>query len=489
MLVLPVEKRIDWRRPPIVLIVLVLVNFIVFAFYQSDDEQHSIDAINAYLDGDLLDIEWQAFGAYAREKKLPYELDKANQVITWHMATDDQFGQFVKTQKRYYINSKNERKWRLGRQAVEVHSSKISYNAFALSVQNIKFIKLISHQFLHGDFMHLLGNMVFLILTGFAVEAAIGSLRFLTYYLLSGIGSGLLFALLADPTSSGLVGASGAISGVMAMYVMLFRTKKIQFFYWFFIFTGYFRAAAIIMLPLYIAYELLNYFTSVNSNVAYTAHIGGFIVGAALIYATQSINENAIDEQYLEGEKSDPTEQAIQKIYALIAQCNFRQAWKSLKILKQAQPNKIELVEIEYNLIKALHPKKHNEYLLHRMDKFGNSKAILQAQLQLWKQHTEAQNQQLSFAKRNQLLQSALELNALNDAENIFESILSDINSNSAELGNIDQDDTEKRMQCAISARRLAAYCQSNEHHDKSSKYTHLADATIAVNRNISEAT
>lgn len=485
MLVLPVEKRIDWKRPPIVLIALVLINFIVFAFYQSDDEQHSIDAINAYVDSDLLDIEWRAFNAYAREKKLPYKLEKTNQIITWHMATDDQFGEFVKTQKRYYINSNNERKWRLGRQAVEVHSSKISGNAFALSVQNIKFVKLLSHQFLHGDFMHLLGNMVFLILTGFAVEAAIGSLRFLGYYLLSGIGSGLLFTLLADPTSSGLVGASGAISGVMAMYVMLFRTTKIQFFYWFFVFTGYFRAAAIIMLPLYIGYELFNYFTNVNSNVAYTAHIGGFIVGAALIYTTQSINNTAIDDEYLDGEKGDPTEQAIQKIYTLIAQCNFRQAWKSLKLLKQSQPNKAELVEIEYNLIKALHPKKHDEYLRHRMDKIGNSKAISRAQLLLWKRHTEAQNKELNFAKKSQLLRSALELNALKEAENIFESIHSNIDSDN----NTDQDDTEIRMQCAILARRLAAYCQSNQRLEKSSKYSHLAETTIAVNRNISEAT
>jgi membrane associated rhomboid family serine protease len=483
MLVLPVEKRIDWKRPPIVLIALVLVNFIVFAFYQSDDRQHSIDATNTYLDSDLLDIEWQAFNAYVRDKKLAYKLDKANPSIAWRMATDDQFGQFVKAQKRYYINSNHERKWRLARQAVEVYSSKISHNAFALNVQNIKIVQLFSHQFLHGDFMHLLGNMVFLILTGFAVEAAIGSLRFLSYYLLSGLGSGLLFALLAEPASSGLVGASGAISGVMAMYVMLFRNKKIQFFYWFFVFTGYFRAAAIIMLPLYIGYELFNYFTNTDSNVAYTAHIGGFIVGAALIYATQSINNVAIDEDYLEGEKDDTTEQAIQKIYALIAQCNFRQAWKSLKFLKQAQPNKAELVEVEYNLIKALHPKKRNEYLLHRMDKSGNSKALLIAQLQLWKQYTETQKQQLSFAKKAQLLQSALELDKLNDAENIFESTLVEINND-----NVNHDNTETRMQCAILARRIAAYCQSNERHEKSSKYSNLADSTIAFNGSISEA-
>jgi len=461
MLVVPIEKRIDWKRPPIVLIILVVLNVLVFAFYQTDDENHANDAIEAYLETDLQDIEWKAFKAYARERKFDIELKKNDSQIIWLMAADQQFGDFVKDNKNFYINKNLEQKWQLERQSVEIHSSRMSGNALALSVQKLNPIQLISHQFLHGGMMHLIGNIVFLILTGFAVEAAIGSLRFLGFYLLSGIGGGLLFAITAEPTSSGLVGASGAISGVMTMYVMLFRARKIQFFYWFLFFTGYFRAMAIIMVPWYIGYEIYQYVANTGSNVAYTAHLGGFIVGALLIYLTQKINNDAIDDEYIENkEEEDPLNESIQKVYTLMAQCNFSQAWKMLKPLKAENPNLAPLVGIEFNLIRAIYPQKKNDYLLHRMDKAGNSKPIIADQLTLWNAQTPDQKHSISFAKKSQLLINSLELNALKTAEDIFSSL-----SNTQEL----------HVETASLARRIAVYCQDQGRSDKTDQYNDIA--------------
>lgn len=465
MLVVPVEKRIDWKRPPIVLIILVIINFLMFAFYQSDDEQHANDAIETYVETGLFDIEWNAFKAFVREMDYNIELDKRNPQAVWLMATDDQFSDFVKDKQQYYINNKHLEQWRLERQSVEVHASKMSGTALALSVQKLNVLQLISHQFLHGDMNHLLGNMVFLILTGFAVEAAIGSLRFLSFYLLSGIGGGLLFALTAEPNSAGLVGASGAISGVMTMYVMLFKTKKIQFFYWFLIFTGYFRAMAIIMLPWYIGYELYQYFSNSTSNVAYTAHLGGFIVGAILIYITQKINKTAIDDDYVEcKEERDPLGESIQKIYNQMAQCNFAQAWKMLKPLKAEHRNLASLTEIEYHLIRAQYPRKKNEYLLHRMDKPGNCKALIQDQLNYWKSLAPEQKQASAFTKKNQLLLNALELNALKPAEDIFNSL---------------KESQEQKMEVASLARRIAIACRTQGRTDKEEHYNQLAQKSL----------
>ena len=461
MIVVPVEKGIDWKRPPIVLIALVIINLLVFAFYQMDDDILANNAFEAYYDRNLVDLEWQAFEAFAHNQKLPIELDKENVELQYYMSTSANFGQFVKDNQRFYINKKHIKKWQLARQEVEIFSSQISSNEMGFNPSKISVIQLFSYQFLHGGIMHLLGNMVFLILTGFAVEAAIGSLRFLAFYLLAGIGSALFFALFSSPYSSSLVGASGSISGVMAMYVVLFQARKIQFFYWFFIFTGYFKAAAIIMLPFYVAFEVYKFMTDIGSNVAYTAHIGGFIVGATLVYLTQSINNSAIDDNYLSGiEEVDEFSLKLQKVYNYIGQCNFQQAWNLLKKLKTEHPEKHILTEIEFNLILALHPKKSGDYLIHRMDKIGNSKPIIDAQIRFWNKQSDEKKQSIGFHKKNLLLQNCLRVDEFSCAESIF---------NSIKVG------TNKNIEKAVMARHLATYSQSNNKPEDAQRFDLLS--------------
>ncbi|WP_422367027.1 rhomboid family intramembrane serine protease [Pelagibius sp.] len=140
-------------------------------------------------------------------------------------------------------------------------------------------VTLLSHQFLHGDFMHLFGNMLFLWVFGDNVEDAMGHVRFLIFYLLCGALAGLA-QLLVDPASTTpLIGASGAISGILGAYLILHPKAKVL--------------VPVIIIPLYLPAWLLlifwfgfQFFALANggdSNVAWWAHIGGFIAGAALI--------------------------------------------------------------------------------------------------------------------------------------------------------------------------------------------------------------
>ncbi|MFT6097470.1 MAG: membrane associated rhomboid family serine protease [Arenicella sp.] len=461
MIIVPVEKRVDWKRPPVVLILLVLVNVLVFAFYQSGDSSHLSSAVQSYQSRDLLDQEWAAYKAYARRTDPKRKLDKRDPATPWVIVSDAGFDRFIEKNHRHYISEKNYPRWRRARDRVEQSSSKMSAAAYGLNAAEIKPLQLLTYQFLHGGFMHILGNMVFLVLTGFAVEAALGSLRFLGFYLLSGIGSGLLYALF-ESSGGLLVGASGSISGVMAMYVVLFGMRKIQFFYWFFIFTGYVRAAAIIMLPFYIGFEIVQYYSNDGSNVAYTAHIGGFLVGAALVFLTQSLNKRGIDESYIEGPEGtpDPFAESITKLYSLIAQCDFKRAWGILKPLKSQYPNRPILIEIEFNLVRALHPRKLQEYLLHRMDKAGNNKALIFAQLDAWKNLGSEQRQKISFVKKSTLLQNLLDYDVLQGAEALF---------NELKL------ESDHDLEIAMLAQRLATYCQTIHNTEKMLLYRTLA--------------
>ena len=140
---------------------------------------------------------------------------------------------------------------------------------------------LVTSQFLHGGFAHLFGNMVFLWVFGDNVEDAMGHRRFLAFYLICGVLAALAH-IAADPTSATpTIGASGAISGVLGAYLILHPKSRIL--------------VPVIVIPLYLpAWLVLTawfglQFVSASSgpvaqNVAWWAHIGGFVAGAALIF-------------------------------------------------------------------------------------------------------------------------------------------------------------------------------------------------------------
>ncbi|MGO1117418.1 rhomboid family intramembrane serine protease [Rhodovibrionaceae bacterium A322] len=143
------------------------------------------------------------------------------------------------------------------------------------------FLTLFSSQFLHGGFLHLAGNMLFLWVFGDNIEDAMGHKRFLVFYLLCGLAAGLIhFA--ADPGSRiPTVGASGAISGVLGAYLLLHPRAKVLvpiFFIPLFV-------PAFVLLIFWFAMQVLSAAGSSAdmAGVAWWAHIGGFLVGMGLV--------------------------------------------------------------------------------------------------------------------------------------------------------------------------------------------------------------
>ena len=142
-------------------------------------------------------------------------------------------------------------------------------------------LTLFTSMFLHGGFMHLLGNMLYLWIFGDNVEDAMGHWRFAFFYLLCGVIAGLAHAVL-DPTSQiPAIGASGAISGVLGAYLMLHPKRGV----WILIFFMPIRFPAWGVLGAWIGYQIFNAVASdgVGGGVAWYAHIGGFVAGALLV--------------------------------------------------------------------------------------------------------------------------------------------------------------------------------------------------------------
>jgi membrane associated rhomboid family serine protease len=143
--------------------------------------------------------------------------------------------------------------------------------------------------FLHGGFMHLFGNMLFLWIYGDNVEYRLGRWRYLIYYLLTGVAATLFYTLFAPQSKLPLVGASGAISGVLGFYFIWFPRNTVRMLVFLFpFFMNVIQVPARLVLGIYLVIDNLLPFLFVRSaaggGVAHGAHIGGFIAGLLIAW-------------------------------------------------------------------------------------------------------------------------------------------------------------------------------------------------------------
>ncbi|OWJ78208.1 rhomboid family intramembrane serine protease [Haematobacter genomosp. 1] len=142
----------------------------------------------------------------------------------------------------------------------------------------------LTSMFLHGGFLHLLGNMLFLYVFGDNLEDRMGRLPFLAFYIASGLGAGAL-QIAAGPTSSvPMVGASGAIAGVMGGYLLLFPKARVDLLVIFIFFIRIITLPASLVLAYWFVIQIVaGAFTAeADAGVAHWAHVGGFVVGGLL---------------------------------------------------------------------------------------------------------------------------------------------------------------------------------------------------------------
>ena len=146
---------------------------------------------------------------------------------------------------------------------------------------------LVTSTFLHADILHVGGNMLYLFIFGPAVEERLGFQRFLGFYLAAGITAGLATVAMAPASQVAVIGASGAIAGVLGAYLVLFPRARITTILPFFVFFQLVRVPAIFYLMLWFAIQLYAGLTSgvegpLVGGVAWWAHVGGFLFGVAI---------------------------------------------------------------------------------------------------------------------------------------------------------------------------------------------------------------
>ena len=336
MIIVPVTGKISRRNLPLVTIGLILINCLVFFIFQLNDNRRSQEAFAFYFTSGLSEIEMSRFIEYrntaSEENSGSQDLENLSDEELWSlylsMNGDIAFIEKLRSEQIITPQDSEYPAWSQLRNEYEYLESKITSANYGLIPAQAKPLTFFTYMFLHGGFQHLLGNMVFLWLVGCMIEMGSGRFFCGVTYVLTGLGAAALYWLLNPGSSIYLVGASGSIAGLMGAFCVLYGRKKVKFFYSLGFYFNYFRAPAIIILPVWIAKEIYFLYTDDIGNVAYEAHLGGLISGAMLglmgYFLFFNINADALQTDEQVDEISPLIEKALEHVSQLDMEAGSR---------------------------------------------------------------------------------------------------------------------------------------------------------------------
>ena len=357
MLIIPFDRQIDWRRPPVVTLLLIALNVIAYALWQSEDNEHYRAAFAYYFESELPTLELPHYLAYQREKSAEVHATEGqttasakelppllHPLLLQEMQADTPFmerlraGQIIRPDDAAYPG------WQTQRRNFENKLNTAVFYRYGLRTGEVEIINLVAHFFLHASWGHLIGNMLFLLAVGFIVEAVLGSWTYGLCYVVLGLSAAAFTIALRPDGLLPSIGASGAIAGVMGMYAVLFGFKKVSFFYFIGVYFGYLKAPAWLLLALWLGYEIYQQWAfSEFSNINYFVHIGGFVSGALMALVCKYAG--LADSGYIEQQDQTAAVQAkLAKAQAYLADLEFTKAKVVFKELLYELPERREVL-------------------------------------------------------------------------------------------------------------------------------------------------
>lgn len=361
MLILPVYRKWTWRDPPLITLLLILINTVVFLGWQLDDNLRFGEAVQYYHDAEIANVEMPLYEQYLDETGKKYffgnDIDGASRLdpveIVLELYSNDDFVASLPDRAAVILTPRELDTWRGDHNAFQEILADVTWfkHGFRTAFPNLA--DAFTHMFLHGSLDHLFFNMVFLLLVGYVVEQVIGRLRYLVCYLLCGLIPTGIETLVSPGSLVAGIGASGAISGLMGMYAVLFGFRKIRFFYHVVFYFDYVTLPAISVLPFWIGKEIYQMMAYPDSGVNYLAHAGGLVAGAAIAFALR-IRPQAINTEYLEQDETDARQMdEHNRIAELMAAMEYEQAARlAMKVEDwQSNPKMLSVVGAAYEHI------------------------------------------------------------------------------------------------------------------------------------------
>ncbi|WP_100637919.1 rhomboid family intramembrane serine protease [Marinobacter salexigens] len=441
MLIIPAENAINWKRPPWVTFGLMLACMLVFLFYQGGDSRKLEQAVDVYVDSGLHQLEAPAYEDYLQrkirfegEEERVFELQRFQKLreegedywLSASLLMDREFYQYL-LQNRDVIWAPAERRhWLEQRTTIEEsYIQRLSAQQLGLIPAKLSLYTLITYQFLHGGWGHIIGNLLFLFLLGFTVEKALGPGRYLLAYLACGALSGVVFTAFSLGSHIPLVGASGSISGLMGMYVAIYGLQKIRFFYFLGVYFNYFRAPAIAILPVWLGKEIYDYWFAGATGVAYMAHAGGLLAGAGLVWLLGK-SWLQVREEFFEPEEDEQDERfttGYAQAMASLGRMDFDLARRQFEALRANYPDRPILLEHLYNLAKLRPDLPEYQVLTRELMNDSLSRRQPEQMIAVWQEYLSKGESYhpLAAEDHNRVLFASLKQHDVKAAEKAFE--------------------------------------------------------------------
>ncbi|MFZ2163036.1 MAG: rhomboid family intramembrane serine protease [Sideroxyarcus sp.] len=356
MFIIPVGDRVNWKRPPVITLLLVLINCFVFFFIQGGDDKNEQKAAQYYFSSELPNWELPRYAKYLENSGDTKKSQLFNELLgekdasaLMFMEYNDKFmrelhaGNIITPQDPEYAT------WTAQRAEFEAMRSFTYHYVYQVDERNM--FKAFLSAFMHGSFSHLFGNMLVLFLVGFLVESVIGKALYSLAYFVAIYAAVFMYSVTADGGSC--LGASGAIAGVMGLYTVIFGFRKIDFFYSLGFYFDYVKAPAIVLLPLWLGNELFQYFTQKGAHIAYMAHFGGLLSGAIMGALYRWQRSAQIQSHHQEAENKEMDGKAFQRGMDFLGEMEFQKALEVFKALEEHHPNDTNLTRLVFRAAKA----------------------------------------------------------------------------------------------------------------------------------------
>lgn len=366
MLIIPTEGNISWKNPPWVTILLILINCFVFFGFQSGEDQKTIEVFLDYFKSGLAEIEIPRYIDFLQTNRENIDeikefrntdIDSRNPVavsILMSLENDSDFLNALYKDEIVQPVDLDFRVWKFLRNQFDDQKNTLVTYKYGLIPAKFRPYTFITAMFLHGSAMHLIGNMIFLWIVGCLLEMGCGRMVYGIGYLMVGLCASLFFSVVHHNSYVPMIGASGAISGLMGALTVLYGKSRIKVF----LTTGFyfdtFKMPAIILLPFWVGNEFFQFYFGGNEQVAYMAHAGGLIGGAALGVASKFFF-NKTQTEYFREKPQDKTPALMEEVISRIARLDFAGARPIVTELLEENPEHKEALEHLFTIDKQ-HP-------------------------------------------------------------------------------------------------------------------------------------
>jgi membrane associated rhomboid family serine protease len=348
LLIMPLHRRMTMANAPVVTLTLILLNCFVYFFLQSGDDRVLRDAFAYYQQSQLGLVEFPVYDNWLHEhaedpdvgQRLEAMQDARPELKVALIESDEEFLAALRADQVILPGSEGYVDWRAKRAEFDRIRDSAFTSRHALRFSRVEPGRMSWAMFMHGGLEHLIGNMVFLLVLGLLVEGALGPWWYLGLYVLGGFGAS--FATVAwHWGDQGLaLGASGAIAALMGAYCVIWGLRRVRVFYWFFVIFDYVRVPAMVLLPFWLGWQVLNMWFNGDAEIGFDAHAGGIVSGAGLAYLLRRFGmvRDAYVEEDEQEEKRDGHALAYTRALEHIGRLEIAQARALLEQIEADEP-------------------------------------------------------------------------------------------------------------------------------------------------------